>query len=138
MKVHEVMSPNVHVISLDTSLVDAAKLMRREAIGFLPAVEDGIVMGVVTDRDLLLRGIAEGRNPHMTTVRHLMTRALIWCYEDDVLTAAARIMEDNRIRRLLVLSRDKRLVGLLSLDDLAAQMSSDRLLAEVLRHVTAA
>jgi CBS domain-containing protein len=138
MKVRDAMTADVETVPLNTSLVAAARLMRHANIGFLPVVEDGIVYGVVTDRDLLLRGIAEGRNPHMTTVGNLMTRALVWCYEDEVLTEAARVMEENHIRRLLVLDNNKRLVGLLSLDDLALKMSSDRLLGSVVRHVTAA
>jgi CBS domain-containing protein len=132
------MTRDVEVITPDTRVVDAAKLMRRRNIGFLPVVEDGFVSGVVTDRDLLMRGVSEWRNPYTTTVQHVMTRATIWCYADEVLTEAARLMEDNHIRRLPVLDSHRRLVGILSLDDLAANMSSDRLLATVVRNVMAA
>jgi CBS domain-containing protein len=138
MKVRDVMSRDVQVASTDTSLVDAARLMRHQGIGFLPVVEDGIVLGVVTDRDMVMRGIAEGRNIHMATVGEIMTPAMMWCYADEVLTEAAQMMEENHVRRLLVLDMNKRLVGLLSLDDLAAKMSSDRLLGTVVRNVTAA
>src|SRR5206468_4258940 len=99
-----------------------------------PVVEDNTVVGVLTDRDIVLRGIAEGRNPYMTLVRDVMTRTLMWCYADDVLTEAARVMEDSRIRRLLVLDGNKKLVGILSLDDLAAKTSSDRLLGTVVHN----
>jgi len=138
MKVSEVMSPKAETVSMATSLVGAAKLMRRQAIGFLPVVEDGTVVGVLTDRDIVLRAISEGRNPYMTIVSDVMTPVLIWCYADDVLTEAAQLMEDNHIRRLLVLDDKKRLVGVLSLDDLAAKMSSDRLLGTIVRNTTAA
>ena len=137
MKVCDVMSRGVEVAGAFTSIVAAAKVMRRYGIGFLPVVEDGLPIGVVTDRDIVLRGIGEGRNPHLTSVGDIMTRATIWCYEDEVLTEAARIMEDNHVRRLLVLDEKRRLVGLLSIDDLAAKMSSDRLLGTVVRHVMA-
>jgi CBS domain-containing protein len=138
MKVKDVMSRDVQVASADTSLVAAARLMRQQGIGFLPVVENGIVVGVVTDRDMVMRGIAEGRNMGMATVGEIMTPAMMWCYADEVLTEAAQMMEENHVRRLLVLDMSKRLVGLLSLDDLAARMSSDRLLGAVVRNVTAA
>jgi CBS domain-containing protein len=138
MKVKDVMTKDVQVANVNTSLVGAAKLMRREAIGFLPVVENGVVLGVVTDRDMVTRGIAEGRNVYMSTVGDIMTTAMMWCHADETLTEAARLMEDNHVRRILVLDVHKRLVGLLSLDDLAAKMSSDRLLGTVLRNVTAA
>ncbi len=137
MKVRDVMSGCVEAVPMNTSLVGAAKVMRRENIGILPVVEDGAVLGVLTDRDIVLRGISEGRNCYMTKVSDIMTPAQVWCYVDDVLTDAARVMEENHVRRLLVLDRSKRLVGVLSLDDLAAKMSSDRLLGSVVRGVAA-
>ncbi len=139
MKVRDVMTCDVEAIRMNSSLVGAAKLMRRENIGFLPVMnENETVVGVVTDRDLVVRGLSEGRNVYMTRVSEVMTPAAVWCYADDVLTEAAEMMEVNHIRRLLVLDGAKRLVGLLSLDDLAARMSSDRLLGTVLRSVSAA
>ena len=138
MKVKDVMTKDVQVAAFNTSLVGAAKLMRHQDIGFLPVVEDGFVLGVLTDRDMVIRGIAEGRNVYMATAGEIMTSAIMWCYADETLTEAARLMEDNHVRRLLVLDMDKRLIGLLSLDDLAAKMSSDRLLGTVLRNVTSA
>ena len=111
--------------------------MRDLDIGFLPVAEGGVVAGVITDRDITLRGLGEGRVPQLTRVRDIMTPSVLWCYEDETLTEAASILEENRVRRLVVLDDAKRVVGLLSLDDLAAGMSSDRLLGTVLRHVTA-
>jgi CBS domain-containing protein len=138
MRVKDVMTKDVQVATIDMSLVAAAKVMRGQSIGFLPVVENGYVLGVLTDRDMVVRGIAEGRNVYMATAGDIMTSAVMWCFEDETLVEAAQLMEDNRVRRLLVLDREKRLVGLLSLDDLAARMSSDRLLGTVLRNVTAA
>jgi len=138
MIVSEAMTKDVETVTSGTSLLAAAKAMRRFGIGFLPVTEDGVVLGVITDRDIVVRGIAEGRNPYLTAVRNVMTPVMVWCYADDVLTEAAQMMEDNHIRRLLVLGEDKKLVGLLSLDDLAEKLSSDRLLGCVVRHITAA
>ncbi len=138
MKVRDAMSPMPETLSASASLVAAAKLMRRQGIGFIPVVEDGAVVGVVTDRDIVLRGMSEGSNPYMTLIGDVMTLTVKSCYADDVLTEAAQLMEDNRIRRLLVLDDKRKLVGVLSLDDLAAKMSSDRLLGTIVRNTLAA
>jgi CBS domain-containing protein len=132
------MTRDVQTVSPDTSLASAARKMRIWDIGFLPVMDRGIVLGVVTDRDIALRGLGEGRMPETTTIRQIMTPLVVWCYEDEVLTDAAEIMEENQVRRLVVFDRMNRLVGLLSLDDLATFMSSDRLLGSVLRHLSAA
>ena len=138
MKISEVMSRNVAVTSQDATLKQAADMMRERKIGFLPVLRNGSVVGVVTDRDIVIRSICDGLDPVATKVRDVMTRSSFQCYDDQVLTDAARIFTFNRVRRLLVFNRDKKLVGLLSLDDLAAKMSSDRLLGTVVRRVTAA
>ena len=137
MKVRDVMSKYPETVSPSTSLACAAGVMRGHDIGFLAVAEEGVIRGVVTDRDIVLRGTAEGRNPYMATVCDVMTATAIWCYADDVLTEAAQLMEDNHVRRLLVFDGRKRLVGVLSLDDLAAKMSSDRLLRSIVRNTTA-
>jgi len=138
MRVGDVMTRDVETVSADLSLMAAARRMQRRDIGFLPVVENDVVIGVITDRDITLRGLGEGRTPQLTTVREIMTPAAVWCYENNVLTEAVELMEENHVRRLLVLNRERNVVGLLSLDDLAAHMSSDRLLGIVLRKVTAA
>ena len=138
MKISQVMSRNVAIVSPDTTLKRTAELMRDRNIGFLPVIRNGSVVGVVTDRDIVVRSICDGLNPETTKVSDVMTRSCFECYDDQVLTDAARILTFNRVRRLLVLNRDKKLVGLLSVDDLAAKMSSDRLLGTVVRKVMAA
>jgi len=137
MRVADVMTFDVETVEAKMDLMAAAEKMKTRDIGFLPVLENNEVVGVITDRDITLRGLGEGRIPQMTTVRDIMTPTVLWCYEDDVLTEAACTMEENQVRRLLVLDGRKRLVGLLSLDDLAARMSSDRLLGTVLRNITA-
>ena len=101
-------------------------------------VEEGKVVGVLTDRDIVSRSTCEERSPLSSKVYDVMTPTAIWCYEDEMLTDAAQLLAGHHIRRLLVFDLHKKLVGLLSLDDLAARMSSDRLLGNVLRRVTAA
>jgi CBS domain-containing protein len=137
MRVCEIMTPDVKTVPSDMNLNEAARKMRAWDIGILPVVEDDMVVGVITDRDIAMRGPGEGRIAELATARDIMTPLVFWCYDDDVLTEAAKIMEENHVRRLLVLNASKRLVGILSLDDLAAHMSSDRLLGETLRHVSA-
>jgi CBS domain-containing protein len=137
MRVAEIMTRNVVVIPADATLVEAAELMRKHHIGFLPVVTSGLLVGVVTDRDIVVRGLGTGMNPYLTLVRSVMSDRPVWCYEHDVLTDAADILADNHVHRLIVVDSDSNVTGLLSLDDLAAYMSSDRLLGIVLRNVTA-
>jgi len=138
MRVDEAMTRDVVAVPVDATIVEAAELMKKHEIGFLPVVAAGVVVGVVTDRDIVIRGICERANPYLTPVRSIMTTVPIWCYDDDVLTDAAAILAENHVRRLIVVDNNNKLAGLLSLDDLAARMSSDRLLGDLLRHVTAA
>jgi CBS domain-containing protein len=138
MRVAEVMTRGVITVPVDATVAEAAELMKNHDIGFLPVVADDILVGVVTDRDLVVRGMCERANPYLTPVRSIMSTRLVWCYAHDVLTDAADILADNRVHRLVVVDSEKRLVGLLSLDDLAAKMSSDRLLGDLVRHVSVA
>ena len=138
MRIAEIMTRDVIAVPVDATLIEAAELMRDHDIGFLPVVASDVVVGVVTDRDLVIRGIGECRNPALTTVRDVMSTKPVWCYENDVLTDAADILANNHLHRLIVVDNNKKLSGLLSLDDLAANMSSDRLLGKVLRQITAA
>jgi CBS domain-containing protein len=138
IKISEVMTRDVAVTSPGATLKQAAELMRDRKIGFLPVLRNGSVVGVVTDRDIVIRSICDGLDPQATRVADVMTRSSFQCYDDQVLTDAARLFTFNRVRRLLVFNRDKKLVGLLSIDDLAAKMSSDRLLGTTVRKVIAA
>jgi CBS domain-containing protein len=138
MKVSEAMNREVVTISPNANLVKAAALMRARNVGVLPVIEDDKVVGVLTDRDIVIRSIYEDLSPVSTRVSEAMTESSVWCYEEDVLADAAKILADHHIHRLLVFDRDRKLVGLLSVDDLATKMSSDRLLGSLLRQITAA
>lgn len=119
MQIGEIMSRDVRVISPNDTLREAAKIMREVDTGFLPVGENDRLIGTVTDRDITLRAVADGKDPNATVVRDAMSEHLIYCYEDQDPREAARIMGEKQIRRLPVLNRDKRLVGVLSLGDIA-------------------
>jgi CBS domain-containing protein len=93
-------------------------------------------MGILTDRDIAVRAVAKGYNPKTAKVAEAMTPTVVYCYEDQELDDAVRIMEDKQIRRLLVLDRNKRLTGIISLADLAASSSQRDLAAEALEAIS--
>ena len=127
MKVSEIMTRDVVVIQPDDSLQSAAKKMRDLNIGFLPVCDGDNLLGVISDRDLTIRALADGMDVTVMLGRDLMTTPPIYCFEDQEVSEVAKIMEENQIRRLVVLSREnKRLVGIVSLGDLARIESTDR------------
>jgi CBS domain-containing protein len=120
MKLGEIMTSEVEVIQPDDTLQAAAKKMRDRNIGFLPVCDGEVLMGVLSDRDITIRALADSMDLNVMLCRDLMTTPAIYCFEDQDVSEAARIMAENQIRRLVVLSRDdKRLVGVVSLGDLA-------------------
>ena len=136
MKVKEIMTTGVQVIHPDDSLQAAAQKMSSHDIGFLPVLEANQLVGVITDRDLVLRGIAQGMNSDAMLGRELMTSPVINCFEDQDVNEVAKLMEESQIRRLVVLSRaDGRAVGVVSLGNLALNSKPDTS-AEVLQKVS--
>lgn len=120
MKVKEVMTREVEFIHPNDSLQTAAQKMRDRDIGFLPVHEGDELVGVVTDRDIVIRGIEGGMNPDAIVGREMVTSPVIYCFDDQDVEDAARLMRQNQIRRLLVLDRkDNQAVGVVSLGDLA-------------------
>jgi transaldolase len=119
MKLSEVMTRNVHVISGDTTVREAARKMCEANVGVLPVCENDRITGVVTDRDLVVRSVARGDDPDKTRATDTMTREVEWAFEDETIEEASKKMSERQIQRLLVLNRDKRLVGIVSLADLA-------------------
>jgi len=136
MQVKDVMTRNVECASPDDSIQAAARKMRDLGIGPLPVCEDDRLIGMVTDRDITLRGTAEGRDPKSSTVRQVMTPELVFCYEDQDVRDAADAMAVKQIRRLAVLNRDDRLVGIVSLGDLAVDAHDDKKAGQVLQAVS--
>jgi CBS domain-containing protein len=118
MKVKEAMTRDVQLVKPDQPISAAAQLMAKLDIGALPVEEDDRLVGIITDRDIAVRAVAAGRGPD-TPVRDVMSREIKYCYEDQSIDEVTQNMGELRIRRLPVLTRDKRLIGILSLGDLA-------------------
>ena len=133
MKVRDVMSTDVKTIPATGSLHEVATIMRQNDIGSVPVAENDQLVGMVTDRDLVVRGLAEQLSAD-SQVRSVMTGKVLYCYDDQDLDEAVRNMADQEIRRLPVVNRDKRLVGVLALSNVAA-CDDDRLNGELLEGV---
>lgn len=119
MMVKDAMTRRAETIGPDETLQAAARKMRALNIGALPVCDCERLVGMLTDRDIVIRGVAEGADPAKATVRSSMTPQVVYCVDEEPLHNAARLMEERSIRRMLVLDARKRLVGILSADDLA-------------------
>lgn len=118
MKVSEAMTHDVRLATPDQTICEAAKTMAQIDAGALPVEEQDRLVGVITDRDIAVRAVAEGKSPS-TKVADVMSREVLYCYEDQDLDDVLRNMGAVKVRRLPVLNRDKRLVGIISLGDVA-------------------
>jgi len=118
MKISECMSGDVRIVSPTDTIREAAAIMRRIDAGALPVGENDRLVGMITDRDIALRAVAEGDGPD-TPVREVMSKDVRYCFEDEDLDAVSRHMAQFKIRRLPVLNRAKRLVGIISLGDVS-------------------
>jgi CBS domain-containing protein len=136
MQLKEIMTPNVEVIHPDATVQEAAQKMKGLDVGPLPVCDGERLVGMLTDRDITIRATAEGRDPKTTKAQDVMTCEVIYAFEDQGVTEAARLMEEHQIRRLLVLNRDKQLVGIVSLGDLAVHTGDERLAGEVVERVS--
>ena len=121
MKVREVMTSDVRWISPQGTLEEAAKLMRDLDVGSLPVLEGRELNGMITDRDLAIRAVAEGRDPRGTRVAEVMTREALCIFDDQTVDEAAEFMQREQVRRLPVVSRERELVGIVALGDLAVE-----------------
>jgi len=118
MKVREAMTGDVCLVDPDRSIREAARLMADQDIGALPVRENDRLVGMVTDRDIAVRAVAQGLGPD-TKIRAVMSQEVMYCFDDEELDDAAHNMGDIKVRRLPVLNRDKRLVGIISFGDVA-------------------
>ena len=119
MKVSEVMSRKVEMARPEDSIQRAAQMMGRIDAGILPVADGDRLIGMITDRDIAVRGVGEGRNPTDTPVNEVMTREVKYCFEDDDVGDVATNMAELQVRRLPVVNRNKRLTGIVSLGDIA-------------------
>jgi CBS domain-containing protein len=136
MQLKDVMTREVEVIRPDTPIAEAARKMDELNVGPLPVCDGERLVGMVTDRDITVRATSAGLDPRTTPVREAMTQEVVYCYEDQDVREAAEMMSDKQIRRLPVISRDKRLVGIVSLGDIAAETRDDRMTGDVLEKVS--
>ena len=118
MNVNSCMSTDVRLASPGQSIREAARTMKEIDAGILPVGENDRIIGMITDRDIAMRAVAEGKGPD-TRVREVMSQEVLYCYEDESLDDVARQMRELQVRRMPVLTRDKRLVGIVSIADLA-------------------
>ena len=134
MKVSELMTPDVELVQPDDTLHTAAKMMADLDTGALPVGENDKLVGMITDRDITIRAVAEGRDPDQTKVRDAMSEHIRFCFEDEDTREVGRKMSEWAVRQLPVLNRDKRLVGIISVGDLAtggADQESKEALEEI-------
>jgi CBS domain-containing protein len=135
MKVSELMTQDVETVTPDTTLQDAARLMARIDAGVLPVVENGRLSGIVTDRDITIRAVAEGRDIAITSAGDIMSPEVKYVFDDEEVSEVAETMADLQVRRLPVLDRARRVVGIVSLGDLARD-ERPRRVGEALQGIT--
>lgn len=137
MKVKDAMHKDANWCDPEKPISEVAKLMKDEDIGSVPIGENDRLIGMVTDRDLTIRAVAEGRDPKKTKARDIMSKGIIYCTENQNIEDAVHLMEEKKLRRLPVINDNKRLVGMLSLGDIshaAGQSLSGELLQAVSAH----
>jgi CBS-domain-containing membrane protein len=130
------MTGGVEVIQPDNTLDEAAADMKRLDIGLLPVCDGNQLVGILTDRDIAVPSVAQSEDPASHQVRDIMTPDAVSCFEDQDVAEVARLMQEKRIRRVLVLNRDQRLVGVVSLGDLAKMTGNEQLAGETLERVS--
>jgi CBS domain-containing protein len=134
MQIKEAMTRDVDMADPDMTIDKAAKLMAKDDIGFLPVSENDRLIGMLTDRDIAVRAVARGKDASRTKVRDVMTDHVLYCYEDEGIDTAAENMANLQIRRMPVVNRDKRLVGIISLADIARKCDSKEA-SHALKHI---
>jgi CBS domain-containing protein len=136
MKVKDAMHAGCEWVSPETSLTEVAKRMARRDIGSIPVGENDKLIGMVTDRDICCKAVANGQDIKQLTARDVMTTGIVWCRDSDDLQDAADLMESKQIRRLPVIDKNKRMVGMLSLGDIS-HAAPIKLTGEVAKAVSA-
>jgi CBS domain-containing protein len=135
MQVRDVMTKDVACVDPETTIARAAQIMQSRNIGALPVAKKDGLIGIVTDRDICCRAIAQNLDPESATVEQIMSKNVATCFEDQELAEAAHIMERKQIRRLPVLSRKSKLVGIMTVGDISQHASRD-LTGEIEEQIT--
>ncbi|MGE0759041.1 MAG: CBS domain-containing protein [Pirellulaceae bacterium] len=137
MLIREVMTPRAECTRPTASLRAAAEKMRDLDVGPLPVCsDDDQLVGILTDRDITIRAVADGHDPNLVRVEDVMTPEVYYCFDDHDVQQAAEIMKDRQVRRLVVLNRGKRLVGIVSIGDLAVETGDDQLVGDTIEEVS--
>jgi CBS domain-containing protein len=136
MLVNELMTKGAECIRPDATIQEAAQRMKSIDVGALPVFDNDEIIGVVTDRDITIRSVAEGRDPRNAKVRDAMTPQVVYCFEDNDVADAAELMRQQQVRRLPVMNHDKKLVGILSLGDLAVETGNEQLAGQALEGIS--
>ncbi|WP_257457834.1 CBS domain-containing protein [Archangium lipolyticum] len=134
-KIHEVMTRDVEVINPNDTLRDAAEKMRSLNVGPLPVCDGQRILGMITDRDIVVRAIALGRDPNTTQVADAMSPGIEYCFDDDDVDGVLERMRDKQIRRVIVVDRNKKLVGIVAIGDLSGEVS-ERKVGEALEGIS--
>lgn len=139
MKIKDIMSKNVEIVSPDTLLHDVAKKMQKSDCGSILVAKDDKLVGMITDRDLALRCVAASHHPAETNAEQVMTKEILYCHDTDDMEDVALNMTKNKVRRLPVLDKGKRLVGIISLGDMATHSTDQHYLVcgKALGHICA-
>ena len=136
MQVRNVMTKGAECVRPSNSLQEAAQKMKNQDVGALPVCGNDRLVGLITDRDIAVRAVAEGCDPRTTTVKDVMTPDVLYCSEDQDVQEAAQLMCEHQVRRLIVFNGDKWLVGIVSLGDLAVDAEDKKLAGMTLEQVS--
>jgi CBS domain-containing protein len=136
MLVKELMNKEIASIESEASVERAAQLMKKQDIGCLVVMDDGKPLGVVTDRDIVLRGTAKGLNPMLSNIMQVTSASPLWCcYSDHPIEYAADVMAEKKVRRLIVVDQENNPVGAISLGDIAAHAQNIELAGRALNRI---
>jgi CBS domain-containing protein len=135
MRIREVMSCRVEIVFPDNTVHEAAARMKARNVGSLPVCEHDRVVGMITDRDIVIRAVAEGKDSRTARVRDIMTSEVVYCDEDLLIAEAALLMQERKVRRLVVLNREQQLVGIVSLSNLATDTGDEELAGQTLEEM---
>jgi CBS domain-containing protein len=136
MLLRDVMTRHIEEVPPEATLQDAAQKMKALDVGALPVCKNDKLIGMLTDRDIAIRAIADGKDPLQCSVGDVMTGDVIYCFDDEDVEQAAKLMEERQIRRLVVMDHDKHAVGIVSLGDLATRQRDERLSGEALERIS--
>ena len=134
--VRDIMTKGVEMLSPETTLDNAAQRMKELDVGSLPVARGDQIIGIITDRDIVVRGIAEHKDPGSTSIESLMSKDVKTVYDDQHITEAANVMEQFRVRRLIVLDHSQKPVGFLAQTDLAGRSHDQELTGEVVEEIS--